>query len=110
MWLLAAALVKIITYRSKMLEHQTQLNTMKEIIRTLQHEINNPLAIIMGFLNQAEKEAQNLPEILNDLKEIKIGAYRIKKTLVDFSNANDYRTVDSPVGQMAQPKRTDEAS
>ena len=124
MWLLAAALVKIITYRSKVLEqeririnqqkelemHQTQLNTMKEVIRTLQHEINNPLAIIMGFLNQAEKEAENLPEILNDLKEIKTGAYRIKKTLIDFSNANAYQTVDSPVGQMAQPKRTDEES
>ena len=122
MWLLAAALVKIISYRSKMLEQekerltqqkelekqQTQLSTMKEVIRTLQHEINNPLAIIMGYLNQAEQEAKEQPEILKDLKEIKVGAQRIKKTLIDFSNANDYETIDSPVGQMAQPKHTGE--
>ena len=118
MWLLAFVLVRVIKYRTSLQEkerlqmeqeqqlavQQTQLSTMREVIRTLQHEINNPLAIILGYVNQAERKAKENEEMMKDLGEIKTGAHRIRKTLLDFSNAQRYATVDSPAGTMADPR------
>lgn len=117
MWLLAWALVKVIEYRTKVqihekkeLEHQqalkiqqTQLDTMHEVIRALQHDINNPLTIILAYLRRAEKAAANSPEVLESLAEVKSGAERIAKSLSDFAKARAYTTIDSPVGPLAQP-------
>ena len=117
MWLLAWALVKIIEYRSKMQEHlklelvhkqelevrQTQINTMHEVIRALQHDINNPLTIILAYLRRAEKAAGGNDEILANLAEVKTGAERIAKSLSDFAKARAYTTINSPVGPLAQP-------
>lgn len=117
MWLLALALVKVIEYRTKVqihekkeLEHQqtlkiqqTQLDTMHEVIRALQHDINNPLTIILAYIRRAEKAAANSPEILESLVEVKSGAERIAKSLSDFAKARAYATIDSPVGPLAQP-------
>ena len=118
MWLLAFVLVRVIRYRSSLDEkerlqleqerqiavQQTQLSTMREVIRTLQHEINNPLAIILGYLNQAERKAKEDKDMLKDLAEIKAGAHRIRKTILDFSNAQKYATIESPAGTMADPR------
>ena len=123
MWLLAWALVKIIEYRSKMQEQmkrelmqkqdlelkQTQLNTMHEVIRSLQHDINNPLTIILAYLRRAEKAAGGNDEILKNLAEVKTGAERIAKTLSDFAKARAYTTINSPVGPLAQPLPHDPA-
>ena len=123
MWLLAWALVKIIEYRSRMQEHvkkellqkqelevrQTQLTTMHEVIRALQHDINNPLTIILAYLRRAEKAAGGNEEILKNLAEVKTGAERIAKSLSDFAKARAYKTVDSPVGPLAQPIPNDPA-
>jgi len=117
MWLLAVALVKIIEYRSKVQEHtrremmqrqelelkQTQLNTMHEVIRALQHDINNPLTIILAYLRRAEKAAAGAEEVQKNLAEVKLGAERIAKSLSDFAKARAYATIDSPVGPLAQP-------
>jgi signal transduction histidine kinase len=123
MWLLAVALVKIIEYRTKVQEHlrkelehqqqlelkQTQLNTMHEVIRALQHDINNPLTIILAYLRRAEKAAAGSEEVQKNLTEIKIGAERIAKSLSDFAKARAYATIDSPVGPLAQPITDDPA-
>lgn len=123
MWLLAWALVKIIEYRSRMLEHmknellhkqelklkQTQISTMHEVIRALQHDINNPLTIILAYLRRAEKAAGGNEEILKNLAEVKTGAERIAKSLSDFAKARAYATIDSPVGPLAQPLSNDPA-
>ena len=117
MWLLAWALVKVIEYRTKMQIHEkkeledqqelklkrTQLNTMQEVVRALQHDINNPLTIILAYLRRAEKAAANSPEILENLAEVKSGAERIAKSLSDFAKARSYATINSPVGPLAQP-------
>lgn len=117
MWLLAWALVKIIEYRTKLQDHlkteleskqaielqMTQLNTMQEVIRALQHDINNPLTIILAYLRRAERAAANSPDVLQNLVEIKAGADRIAKSLSDFAKARAYTTIDSPVGPLAQP-------
>ncbi len=122
MWLLAVALVKIIEYRTRVQEHQkeqliqkqelelnqTQLNTMQEVIRALQHDINNPLTIILAYLRRAEKASQQVPEILQNLTEIREGAERIAKSLSDFAKARAYTTVNSPVGPLAQPVKSND--
>jgi signal transduction histidine kinase len=116
MWLLAWALVKVIEYRTRVqthhkkeLEHQqemkikqTQLETMHEVIRALQHDINNPLTIILAYLRRAEKAAAKSPEVLENLAEVKSGAERIAKSLSDFAKARAYTTVNSPVGPLAK--------
>ena len=124
MWLLAWALVKIIEYRTKLLDHQkneleqkqalevqrTQLNTMQEVIRALQHDINNPLTIILAYLRRAQRAATDSPEVLESLAEIKSGADRIAKSLSDFAKARAYTTIESPVGPLAQPVQEHDAT
>jgi signal transduction histidine kinase len=111
MWLLALALVKVIEYRTRVVQNQAQLSvkeaelqTVHGMLRTLQHEINNPLAIIFLYLHQAERNAKDSPKVVKTLAEIRKGAERIAKTLRDFSNAQGYETVPSPVGDMIKPK------
>jgi len=121
MWLLAYALVKVIEFRTKAVEaqkkhleqqelelEQTQLNTMHKVIRGLQHDINNPLTIILAYLRRAEKAADNNPEIIKNLDEVKEGAERIAKALRDYTEAKGVQTVKSPVGELAQPKKSDD--
>lgn len=117
MWLLAWALVRVIEYRTQLQEHQrkelehqqelklkeTQINTMQEVVRALQHDINNPLTIILAYIRRAEKAAADSPAILEALAEAKLGAERIAKSLSDFAKARAYKTIPSPVGPLAQP-------
>ena len=124
MWLLAYALVKVIEFRAKANEaqkkhleqqqelelQQTQLNTMHEVVRGLQHDINNPLTIVLAYLRRAEKAAENHPEIIKNLDEVKEGAERITKALRDYSEAKGVQTVKSPVGEFAQPKKSDDST
>lgn len=124
MWVLAYALVKIIEYRTRANEahkkhleqqqelelQQTQLTTMHEVVRGLQHDINNPLTIVLAYLRRAEKAAENHPEIMKNLNEVKEGAERIAKALRDYSEAKGVRTVKSPVGEFAQPKDSDDST
>ncbi|MEX2089557.1 MAG: histidine kinase dimerization/phospho-acceptor domain-containing protein, partial [Bacteroidota bacterium] len=111
MWLLAFALVKVIEYRTRVTQKQAQLSvreaelqTVHGMLRTLQHEINNPLAIVFLYLHQAERNAKDSPKLVQTLVEIRKGVERIAKTLRDFSNAEGYETVQSSVGDMIKPK------
>ncbi len=121
MWLLAVVLVKVIEYRNRLndqeklrLEHarqlqlkETQLSTAHEMIRSLQHQINNPLTIILLHIQRALRDAESRPEALENLTRVKEGAERIATTLREFSNAQGIETVESPVGKMAQPVKDD---
>jgi signal transduction histidine kinase len=122
MWLLAWALVKVMEYRSRLNEeeqrrmeherqaeiHLVQLQTLKEVIRTLQHDINNPLAIIVAYAHRVEKVSHESPDVLASIAEIKGAAERISSRLTDFSQAEAYVSVPSPVGQLAAlPSRHD---
>ncbi|HLF20551.1 MAG TPA: histidine kinase dimerization/phospho-acceptor domain-containing protein [Bacteroidota bacterium] len=124
MWLLASALVKVIEFRSKLGEQekkqleqqkeleiqQSQLKTMHEVVRGLQHDINNPLTIILAYLRRAEKAAENNAEVIKNLNEVREGAERIAKALRDYSEAKGVATVSSPVGGYAQPRKPDDTS
>ncbi|MGA9406587.1 MAG: histidine kinase dimerization/phospho-acceptor domain-containing protein [Bacteroidota bacterium] len=113
MWLLAWALVRVIELREKLttkekenLAHQhtiqlkeTQLKTLNEVVTTLKHHINNPLAIILGYVRLAKKKSTD-SDITKKLAEIEIAAQRINATMKEFSIVRVYQTMDSPVGNI----------
>ncbi|MFA6541707.1 MAG: histidine kinase dimerization/phospho-acceptor domain-containing protein [Bacteroidota bacterium] len=119
MWVLAYALVKVIELREKlhqkekeMLEKQhdielkeTQIQTLHEVIMTLKHEINNPLAIILGYVRLLRKQVQD-PEATKKIDEIENASQRINHALKEFSAAQVYEVTASPVGNLvAVPPR-----
>lgn len=120
MWFLSVALVKIIDVRSKFHEserkriltekeleiHQTQLQTMKETVRALQHHINNPLSVIQLSVDAVRKVTQENREINHPLSMAENSVSRIHHALCDFSNAYQYKTenIDSFCGKMASLK------
>lgn len=126
MWALAWALVRVIDLREKLtrkekenLAHQhtiqlkeTQLKTLNEVVTTLKHRINNPLAIVLGYVRLAKKKT-NDRDISKKLDEIEIAAQRINTTMKEFSLLRVYQTMDSPVGNLvvtSEPKDVAEPS
>ena len=119
MWLLAVVLVKVIEYRNRLneqerlrLEHAkelevkgAQLSTTHQMIRTLQHQINNPLTIILLYVQRALRKTENNQQDLENLIMVKNGAERIATTLREFAHAQGIETVDSPVGDLATPTK-----
>lgn len=114
MWLLSVALVKIIGIRTKLHDseeqrliaeremelQQTQLKTLHEVTRGLQHHINNPLSIIILSLGVAQKDAAGNLKIMRRLDTIDEQVSRIIAAMSDFSKASTYsvESVDSHVG------------
>ncbi len=123
MWLLAVVLVKVIEYRNRLnqqerlrLEHEkelevkgAQLSTTHQMIRTLQHQINNPLTIILLYVQRALRKAENNQQDLENLIMVKNGAERIAATLREFAHAQGIETVDSPVGELVTPTKKDDS-
>ena len=117
MWLLAFALVKVIQFRDKsqknaqlaadrekeLDKHRSQIDTMQQVTRALQHQINNPLTIVYAYAQKILKKKELDPDVESSVKEIKVGAERIAKALQDYSQARSYNTVETPVGKMATP-------
>lgn len=115
MWLLSWTLILVIELRDKLhrhevenMEHQktiqlreTQLRTMHEVVMTLKHQINNPLAIILGYIRLAQKTTAD-PDITKKLSEIEIAAQRINTTMKELSLSKIYETAESPVGNLVQ--------
>jgi len=116
MWLLSVVLVKIIEVRTKMHEseeqrliaeremhvQETQLKTLHEVTRGIQHQINNPLSIIMLTLGSAHKAAAGNPKVIHKLETIDEEINRIISVLSDFSKVSSYSvdTVDPHVGDI----------
>lgn len=117
MWLLAVALVKVIQYREKVHEerlkleaseqelarHRSQLETMQQVTRALQHSINNPLTIVLAYTTKAQRKVKEDPEMEKYLDEVRTATERIIQSLKDYSSSQTYHTVDTPVGKMAVP-------
>ena len=117
MWLLAVVLVKVIEYRHRLteqermrLEHQkeleirtAQLATTHKMILTLQHQINNPLSVILLYTQRALRKEPLNPATHAALSEIKNSAERITNVLKEFAQARGVETVDSPFGDLITP-------
>ncbi len=122
MWLLAVVLVKVIEYRHRLNEEEkrrlererelemkgVQLETAHQLIRTLQHQINNPLTVILLYVQRALRKGDATPEVLDNLSQIKDSAERIATTLREFAHAQGIETVDSPVGDLITPRTQDD--
>jgi len=117
MWLLAVVLVKVIEYRKRLteqerlrLEHQKELEiksaqvvTAHQMIRTLQHQINNPLTVILLYVQRALRKETLSAGAQESLTEIKNSAERISAVLHEFAHAQGIETVGSPVGNLVTP-------
>ncbi len=115
MWILAYAMVKVIDLRERLhkrekaiLEQQhhielkeTQIQTLHEVIMTLKHEINNPLAIILGYTRLLKKQVTD-PDSVKRIDEIEIASQRINHALKEFSTAQVYEVAESPVGNLVE--------
>jgi signal transduction histidine kinase len=115
MWILSYALVKVIDLRERLhnreksfLEQQhqielkeTQIQTLHEVIMTLKHEINNPLAIILGYTRLLKKQVTD-PDSVKRIDEIEVASQRINHALKEFSVAQVYEVNESPVGNLVE--------
>ncbi len=115
MWVLAYALVKVIELREQLhkrekdiLGHQydiqlkeTQIKTLHEVIMTLKHEINNPLAIILGYTRLLKKNITD-GDTVKKIEEIEVASQRINHALKEFSAAQVYEVGQSPVGNLIE--------
>ena len=124
MWLLAVVLVKVIEYRQRLTEQErlrlekekelevrgAQVLTAHQMIRTLQHQINNPLTVILLYVQRAMRRGNLGPEIQETLEEIQSSAERIAGVLHEFAHAKGIETVGSPVGDLITPSNQDDAA
>ncbi len=106
MWFLAVSLVKVIEYRTKLHQNETQqlarekelqmkdtqLKTMHEVVKGLQHQINNPLAIIALLINKTKKSVKDNQEAVKNIESIEHSANSIAQALEDFKRAERYET------------------
>jgi hypothetical protein len=122
MWFLSVALVKVIEVKTKLFEsehqrilaekeleiQQTQLQTMQETVRGLQHYINNPLAIIMLSIEAAQKFANENQELNKNFTMAKQSFDKIQVALSGLSSAQIYKTesIDKFYGKMISLKTT----
>ena len=117
MWLLAVALVKVIDFRTRLHESEKQrlmrerefhvkvdqLSTMHEVVKGLQHQVNNPLAIISLSIGRAKRATVNNPEALVRIQAIEEAAAQIDVALQKLAEAVRYEAqrVDEVVGAIA---------
>lgn len=121
MWMLAMMLVKVIQINTQLHESETkrilneqeleiketQVNTMREMVLGVQHQINNPLAIIMLRI-QKIKRSMTLPEEMKvQINSIAEESKRITQALKDFSETQNYisEQIGTTMGAMAVPKK-----
>jgi hypothetical protein len=104
MWFLALSLVKVIEFRTKLHQSETQqlarekelqmketqLITMHEVAKGLQHKINNPLAIIMLLINKTKKSVKGNQEAITNIESIENSAQSIAMAIEEFSRAERY--------------------
>ncbi len=118
MWLLAMMLVKVITIRTKLHDSETQrimkeqelhiketqISTMREVVMGLQHQINNPLAIIMLLLHSVKRSVLP-PDVAVKINSIEDESKRITQALKDFSATESYEAqqIGKTFGAMAVP-------
>ncbi|HWP83075.1 MAG TPA: histidine kinase dimerization/phospho-acceptor domain-containing protein [Bacteroidota bacterium] len=126
MWLLAWVMIKILNYRTQVQEQakakfeqeqqlkskQVQLAAIQEVVKKLQHDLNNPITILLAYLRRAERSAKDSPETLKNLQEATSAAQRIFNALAEFSKSRIYepeQTIDETRTTYENTRRMDEA-
>jgi signal transduction histidine kinase len=123
MWLLAMMWVKVLKIRTRLHDSETrraakeqeveikgtQLATMREVALGLQHQINNPLAIMTLTLGRVRRAASLTNEITDDIDSIERESRRISQALKDFTRTRNYvvEQVDAVIGTMAVSEKAE---
>jgi hypothetical protein len=121
MWMLAMMLVKVIDIRTKLHESETQrilkdkeleikeiqIGTMHEVVSGMQHQVNNPLAIILATIYKVKKSQSLAPEMNGYIESIEDQSKRIARVLKDFSESQKYEVqqIGTITGSMAVPEK-----
>lgn len=119
MWLLAVSLVKVIEIRTRLHESERkrmqdakeldlkrmQLQTLREVVRGVQHQINNPLAIALLTADKLKAQASDMGMVIECANDIARATNRIAEAIVGFSRMETYDTapVGPHVGNIASP-------
>ena len=123
MWLLAMTWVKVLQMRTKLYESETlritkeqelqtketQISTMREVVLGLQHQVNNPLAIIALTLGKIRRSMQPSEELNVDINSIEKESKRIAQALRDFSETRKYAVeqIGKTIGTMAVTEKAE---
>jgi signal transduction histidine kinase len=106
MWLLAVSLVKVIEVRTRLHESErrrmqdaqelemkrVQLDTLREVVRGVQHQINDPLAIAILSTDKLKQNAADMGKVLTCADDIGSSIRRIADAVVQFTRMEAYRT------------------
>jgi len=123
MWLLAMTWVKVLEIRTKLHESETQriikeqelqtketqIATMREVVLGLQHQVNNPLAIIALTLGKVRRTVQLSEELSVDINSIERESKRIAQALKNFSETRKYAVeqIGKTIGAMAVSEKAE---
>lgn len=121
MWMLAMMLVKVIQINTKLHESETlrivdeqklhiketQVNTMREMVLGVQHQVNNPLAIIMLRIHKIQHSLVLPEEMTEQINSISEESKRITRVLKEFSETQIYEVekISPTMGSMAIPAK-----
>ncbi|MGD0338197.1 MAG: hypothetical protein ABSB78_05360 [Bacteroidota bacterium] len=81
---------------------EKEISTLHEVTRSLQHNIANPLAIILMVSQAAKRHGTgNLPdEDLKRWEQCEIAAKKISEVLVRIQSMTEYETEETPAGKV----------
>ena len=78
----------------------TKLDTIKKMISTLQHEINNPLAAIVGALFILKRKFADKPDEQKAIQILEDSSNRIKTIIENLQTATDLDLEETTKGDM----------
>jgi signal transduction histidine kinase len=80
---------------------------MREVVMGLQHQINNPLAVILLRIHKVKKSLLLSPEMVAHIDAIGDESKRISQALKDFSATQNYEAelIGKNIGSMALPEK-----
>jgi signal transduction histidine kinase len=121
MWFLAITLVKVIHFRTILHESETQrimkekelqiketqIGTMREVVLGLQHQINNPLAVIILTIHKVRRSVPLSQEMIAHINSIEKESKRISQAVKDLSDTQNYvvEQIGKTLGTMAVPAK-----
>jgi PAS domain S-box-containing protein len=82
--------------------HTEKLASMGTLAAGVAHEINNPLAIILGFIDLLLEKVPHDPELMDMLKSIEnqgFKAKRVVENLLSFARAEEQKRIDVDINK-----------